>query len=389
MQQLLGLAALASLAAPLAAQGFSNAVIRNNEPYFVTATATSAATGQNYNWDPVNPGEYSRGTLAAPVGVPANTWSWRILPREINYRSGNRQVSGFVHDLRLSAETATSWTGVYEPEVQLMATVPRPSVAGALNPDWNKVLVSIGENPVPPLGTQQVTVTRALANPINVPSDPSNPQGSDHLALALKFRGGESKWINGAQGFVGSWMDGPTPSTTTGFYYPTSRVTAHSTDPRFVLWATYMEAEPTINVYSDWGQRRFPPQPTPLLGHSIGTYYSDIATASGNLGLSVRAANYPGGFAAVLFNFGPWIPVAFPLFGQTVELNVADPNLGLFGGIPGVGLLQLDPNGAADGFSIPIPANAAFTGTSMGFEALVFDPLLTIQASTGSAFVQN
>ncbi len=381
------------LAGTVFAQSTYDEVVRSNEPWVVFASATSTATGLPYNYDAVNPPEYSAGTLGSPVGVPANTWSWRIIPGSANFRAGVRRVAGFRHSQVMSGETQpANYGGAYEAETVLAGVVARPSApAGARNPDWSKVLVRIPALAAAGAPSQLYRVTRTLASPIAVSSSPG-ASGTIDLALAVKFNGGESKWIDGAQGFAATWWDGPTPWNTSGFYYPGTNTTTFNTDPRFVLYLNYLEAEPAIALHSDWGHWQSTGAgglPGPILGHSIGTYFGNLASTAGNLGVSVRAGNYPNGIALVLLNFGPYFAGSFQFFGQTLELNPTDPVLTLLLGLPGIGLLPLDGAGNTDGAKIPIPQNAAWLGTTLGFEAFIADRTGQVRASTGSAFVRN
>ncbi len=359
-----------------------NRLLRNNNPYLVQATAAHPTTSLMYNWGPVNPADYSNG-----VGVAAGTKSYRIIPFRTNVRYETRTIDGYTHIGRNSAATSAAGSGsTYEPATEMMGCKPNTAGTG-LDPDTSKVVHSLAVNMPAPSAGQTYRVTRTLLTPVNIPPtfvDPVN--GIDDIAIALKFEGGEEQDVADTQGFVASWKDGPTSYPTTGFIDPAGVIT-YSTDPEFLLWCSYTSNSTTINVYSDYGQRRIPALTPALLGHSVASYESDMGTTAATIGISLRGDSNYAGFAGVaLSNISPG-PLGVPLAtigGQVLEVNPADPFLTAFSAY----IQTLDSNGDADGVPLPIPALPALTGLSLGFEYVIVDTIsFAIVDSTGSAWI--
>ncbi|MEM7201439.1 MAG: hypothetical protein AAF628_14305 [Planctomycetota bacterium] len=367
----------------------NNPVLRNNEPWFSISTM-SPTTMNFYNWGPVSPPEYTEGTIANPgAGVLAGTLSWRVITQQSNFRFGQRQVNGYTHNTIVSGETVGGvWANDYEAEVRMMSVVARPAVPGALRPDFNDILHSVAEMPVPSPGATYA-VNRTFL-PVTIPVTTSSPNTAD-VGLSLTWQGGENEWKDGSHSYLTTWSDGFTPYDTWGFRYPTpslafprsagTRVNAH-------LWLTYTEPEPTIALFSDWGRLGWlpPAGQTPLPGHSIATYWSDAAINGGAFGIGVRALQAPNGFAIPFFNLGAYFPAGFPILGSNLELSIVSPFIASF--TPFV--IQLDAAGIGGDTDFPYPLrpNPALSGQHFGFDCYVLDGSFNMLGSTQAGWIR-
>lgn len=352
-----------------------NTVSRNNDPWLVISSAHPVTTNP-YNFPPVSPAAFSFNVAApgTPTGqtVAANTHTVRWIPSMTNMRRQARQVSGFYAGLRPSAATpSTSFplTG-YTPEYKIHQPnqlVPGLSWAAGAQYSANfnaPALVTL------PQGTFSFTtfgnflVTSALSAPVSVTQE--------EIVISLKWRGGENDEVPGGQSFFASYFDGIHTPLTVQFASPApANALTPSTDNRFVTWASYFEEDASIAAKSDWGYRRNAALLPSVSGHSVGTGQADLATTAGQLGWDVEAGvSQNGNFAIALFNAGPIFPASFPLFGQTIEVNLADPNLTL---LVNAGYnLTLSAQGEGVGPFLPLPVlGSSAIGFSIGAEFLI------------------
>ena len=365
-QTLLSCLCVASTTAALTAQAADNNVVeRNNDPTVTLSAARHPTTNQSYMWPFYNPPEYS---ATATTGVPANTLTWRWLPSETNARREARLISGFDIGIRPSAATATFPMTGYIPEMKIH--VPRAAGTGTswvggrrYEPDLQQpALLTAPQQTVTFPSHASWLVSRTVQTPVSI--------NELEIVMSLTWRGGEHMNTPGQQGFWGSYSDGIHSPVTFGFATPQG-VTSLTTQDRSVLHFTVYEEQASISAQSDWGYRRDPSIVPTVSGYSIGTGQADLASASGNAGWDVFAgASQAGGVAVPLFNVGPIFPASISLFGQTLEVNPADPLLGLLAGAGYV--LPLSATGFGNGAMLPFPAlGSGAIGTSIGVEFLI------------------
>ena len=176
----------------------------------------------------------------------------------------------------------------------------------------------------------------------------------------------------------------------------------YKTTSSFRWWASPLFDNPTMNLYSDYGQRRIAAMTgTALPGHSDGSYYADLGSVAFSLGLTVNAGPaFQTGNAIFLMNVQP-LPWAFgtaipnPWTGPsalTVELAPFDPFLTAIAGVPAVldaqGNTSFDLFGTAasgPGTAPPIPA---LVGLYLGFVGWVLDNGTLASDTTDAVYVQ-
>jgi hypothetical protein len=354
---------------PLFAQtADNNPVERNNDPY-VTLSQAKHTSGNNYMWPPYNPPQFS--PAATTPGVPANTLSWRWIPSETNVRREARMVSGFDLGIRPSAATTSQPSTGYFPEIKVHVGKAVGSgtswVAGRrYEPDLaQNALITEAQTTLTFPQVASYLVSRTISTPVSV--------NQLEIVLSARWRGGENDNVAGSQGLWGSYSDGTHAPLTCGFADPSNAITLAGSDFA-VLHFTYHEEQASISVQSDWGYRRDPILVPTVSGYSIGTAQADLATRNGQIGWDVFAGKSQANFRAVpLLNIGPIFPVSFNLFGQTIEMNIGDPNLALL--LSAGYLLTLDNDGFGNGALLPLPAlGGPAIGTSIGVEFLILDP---------------
>lgn len=346
-------------AVPMVAQNDNNLVHCNNQNWLWVSATKHATTQQPYLPTTITPAAF---TAAATTGVPAGSHSWRWIPNSRNSRKEARLVSGYQYSIRPSAATATFPMTGYAWEMKLHKVVPR--TGGGMNPDFAS----------PPLhtlaqGTQTLTafgnyfVNRTLATPVSLTFD--------DVALSIRWQGGEHQDTPNTQSSWGTSRENIFNPMSWGFSDPTNAITlgtATNTFPRM----TYMEEQASIAMQSDWGMSRQVFTPS-LFGYGLGTGQSDLAGLAGQIGWDVTAGiSMTGKMAVLLFNVGPVFPIGLPFLGVTLEVNPADPVLGLLAGAGYV--LTCDATGFGDGPMLPVPAmGPASIGTTMGAEFLMLD----------------
>ena len=402
------------LIASVASAQAGNRTLRNNNPYLVISGGTNATTGTSYNWPPVNHPDFSNG-----VGVPQGTRLWRCIHPEADVRQEQIRHTGWTILLRASAATAAGYY-FYSPASQLYrvrnrtaSEMPSPTAFGpGLVPDFNQPVGQASvEMPMPTLAAHTVRN--------NISHAPSNVRFSfngqlNGYAIVMDYHGGEEQDIPQdavnlvySQGFVSSWQDGPFAAyddvNTTYTYVPEGWVDSNTgaitfkTTSQYRTWVGILSDNPTIAMYSDWGQRDYGALSATLRGHSDGTCYANLGSDSFYLGFSVRAdGTFTGGQAVLHMNvtaagmFPTFIPVPLGALGTlTYELAPFDPLFftGLVVPLGGSGEVDfdiLDIGGAGPGNFPPQPA---LIGQWLGFEATVIDGGLTFADTTGAQYV--
>ncbi len=368
------LAALGLVATVVAQGPFESRQLRNNNPHLVQSTATHPTTGRHYNWWQMNHLGYSDGS-----GVPAGAHVWRVFPRETAYRGEPHKFSGYTMVLRISAASNGNGPNAYEPGMKLMACTPR--VGGGLDPDFTnsrgRRYHTLAEAAAP-VTSQTFRVTTTFAHIPLILSD---------YSLAMKYHGGEEQDIadgsagnNPSQGMCGSWQDSPVFDNSTNGAYITigfeeaGAITYTNTDA-FISWMGILVNQPSLAAYSDWGRRRMAAPAQQWLGHSLGTYSSDLASApDSSFGYSVRAgALYANGSVAFLANIGGFQPIfgryyATPAGPVNIALDLLDTGIDVLSGIG----FTLDANGDGDSAAFQIwGPHPSVAGLDFGVQAVV------------------
>jgi hypothetical protein len=371
---------------PLALQAQNhNRVKRNNNPWAVLSTAKHTTTQRAYNWPPSSPAGFAPGG----GGVASGTRTIRWIPSMVSLRRETRLVSGYQLGIRPSAATPGAMTGYfpqvsfhvprlltgsgtwangaqYSADLTVPAIVTFAQTSQALPSTGNFVFFRTIGTPVAINETEIVMSARWDANGLTTPINDDNP---------------------GHQSFFGSYADGIHSPVTVQFASPTNILTPISTGFS-VTWFSYFEEAPVVQQKSDWGHRRNSVQYPGISGYSIGTGQSDLASVAGQLGWDVDAGiGFAGDLAVPLFNFGPVFPLAFQVLGQTIELNVADPHLGLLAGAGYV--LTLDATGSAIGPWLLLPSlGPPALYTTIGVEFVTARPNPSaLTGSTQSAWI--
>jgi hypothetical protein len=364
-----------------------NRVKRNNNPVIVLGT-THSGTRHPYNWPDASP----LGFRPGGSGVASGTRTIRWIPSMVNLRREPRLVSGYMVGMRPSAATPVSafpltgyypefsfhvpkqisgsgtWANgaQYTADLTTAAIVRFAQTSNVFASFSNLVWIRTISTPVPIHQTEIVMSVRWDANGLTTPINDDSP---------------------GHQSFFGTYADGIHSPVTIQFASPTNVLTPIATDFS-VTWLSYLEEAPVVQPKSDWGHRRTSAQYPAISGYSIGTGQSDLASLAGQLGWDVDAGiGFAGDLAVPLFNFGPVFPLAFQVLGQTIELNVADPHLGL---LAGAGYSQvLDATGSATGPWLLLPSlGPPARNTTIGVEFVTAKPNLSaLTGSTQSAWI--
>lgn len=370
----------ALLMAAVSAQVDNNPVDRNNRAYLVISTATHPTTLRNYLWSPMNPIEYAPAVLGGTggtTGVPAGTESWRHIFGATNRRSSARQHTGWKLGMATSAaSTSFPNTTAYVPRMTIWPTKVNGAGPGRI-PDFTAT---------PLIQTAQTSYTFSAAGFYNVTAALTTATNftGDELALSLQWKGGEGDDLPGTQGYWSDYSAGFLTTAPTAFGYPYGFSRSNNTaiqigttdfsDPML----QYMEGEAVIDQFADWGVQggNIVTYPT-LYGTSSHNVNSTLTNVAGYFGYDVAGgASQSGAYALLLMNiaFAPF-PGSFQLLGQTLELNIADPAIGLFGDLGYV--LTLDPQGGVKGPKLNFPALPALKGQWLGAEAAIISSTLS------------
>lgn len=411
-----------TLGAALPAQG--NRVLSNNQPYYVICTCTCPATGFNRIWMYTQPPEFDNGGGPQGATVPAGTRTFKIFRYHVYARGGQApaampdlpQVDGITMVCRLSACTPTGGAGIgREPAITIEGTTTDTSSSDAadLRPN-GQIMMSLAAQPGTSTGTV-FRVTRTF-NPVTLDLN-------GDFCMTADWAGGENSFVvatpnQPSQGTVGSWQDGDTGggnnSTNVaqnydafGFQYPGADGQINTADDvylqgrtrpssGFYTWLTFLTAQPSMAISSDWGNRRNNSNLPTLFGHSLGSYHSDLGTLAANggingsagIGFAVRAGGpYANGTAIPFLNMGPVqfpgtiiLPVLPPSQNVYLKLSPADP---LFGAIAGPIAQTLDGSGNVDFAGFPIPQlPPALIGWVWDWQVVVVDAALTTISNT-------
>ena len=372
---------LASLCAATAVAQH-NRVERNNDPWYVRSLQQHPQTTRYLVWPSTAPPSYG-----APMqAVAAGTKVWRHVPRAQAARNEPRVIDGLYVGLRLSAAGVPPAPG-YRPALRLHKTTTMAGATGVPDLSAGGTLLTIPGASMP-FGAEAV-VTSVTIDPA-LPFTTSEPE----LCLTAEYRGGEHDLLAAtaaqpSQCTLSTWMDGSTYALgaglpiaqSVGFADPLGAITL-STDDRYVLWASWMERHAVIDAHSDWGERRGPPLVPPASGRSIGTGFADLASMAGRAAWSVTDFAHPGAAAVPFLNVGAIVAGGTSLFGQRLEVSLADPALALLASAGYV--LTLDAFGVGSGVRVGLPPlGAGALGTSIGVEFVIVDlTTATVRDST-------
>jgi hypothetical protein len=377
--------AITVAAAAAAAQNPTGQLLNiNNEAWLVIATTKHTTSQFSYLWPPNVPINVAGGSFSPAIlggsatPVVAGTLLWRVIHRELDNRQEARQFKGSRCGLAVSAATTAPVGPFYYPEVTIRKTVPR--AGGGLNPDFVSAPLL-----TTPQGTALLTAagghyitTSAIATAI--------PFTGNDYCITAKYQGGENDDIPNTEGFFGDYSAGAyTGPVTYGHAAPAPAYTlSFGTSDFSSLFLGPLEDKTTVAMHGDYAYRRTVLSPS-LYGTNSNRTLSDCALQPTNIGWDVDsgAAN-GGGFALFLMNIAPAVfPGSFSILGVTVELNIADPALGVLGQVGYVG--NLNPQGDFKGTVIPFPALPFLAGQYVTVEGFVIDPTLTnVVDSTGT-----
>lgn len=344
---------------------------------------------------PTQPPEFDIGG----GGVPAGTKTFKLLPH-VQYarctgpgHDDPMLLCGYSLVIHLSAATAlTTVPAAREPAMELRDVVADPLSPGDFRPG-PRVLHAVAAQPA--LTTARVFRANRTFLVVPLPGDIAGGAGA---CITMDWAGGENTDVvatpaQPSQGVVGSWHSSDTIELggnlldAFGFLYPDGRVVQGRSRPgsNSYTWAHPVVAQPEIALHSDYGRNRVTSLTPPLLGHALGTYYSDGARSPTNLGYSIRAGwPYANGIALPLVNLAPaqfrgCSPIGVRP-GETLllKLDLHDP---LLISISPLGM-PLDGTGNVDSPTIPIVPTPGLLGYYFDWQAVVVDPTLTTFALT-------
>lgn len=363
------LLSLPFLAVALVAQTPDRNIVHHNNQNYLWVGAIEPVSGMRFLPTTISPPAYTNpGSL---TGVSAGSRTWRWIPYAHNARKEVRQVSGMVTTLHVTPLTTVFPHTGYRWGVNFYPAVAR--TGGGMDPDFSAApLVTIAQGTYTWTAYRNVRLTTSFSTPIPLPGD--------DVCMAVNWRGGEHELVPGSQAHYGSSYEAPYTPMSWGFADAAGVITYGTATNTFPMFA-WLETAPTIAAHSDWGESRQAPRTPPLEGTGMGTGQADLATMGGNFGWTVYGgASRAGQLAVPLFNVGAISPLSFSLFGQTIEVNVADTSLGL---LMGSYSLLLDAAGTAIGPRIPAgPLGPSAIGVHIGMEFVTVDPL--VPAFTGS-----
>lgn len=375
-----------------------NRLLSNNEPYYVISTATHPVTGQNRIWPPTQPPEFDVGQ----PGVPAGTKTFKIFPIHQFCRClpEGVKLNGYTLIIRLSAATAAGAAGIgREPANEIRNIVADPNSAGDYMPGTT-VLHSIAAQPSASTG-RVFRVNRTFAT-VTLPGDMAGGAG---WCMTSDWAGGENTNViatatQPSQGVVGSWQDGDTREVggnlldAFGFQYTNGNVVQGRSraSTNFYTWQHPLVEQPELGMHSDYGKIRITsPTETQLRGHSLGTYYSDGATMTTNIGYSVRGgAAFANGQAIPLVNIGlAQFPSCVPLPvlpGQTLYLKV-NPGDPLFAALTALATV-LSGTGDVDAVKFNLPITPGLLGYYFDWQVVVVNSTFSTIANTARRGIQ-
>lgn len=353
-------------------------VVRSNEPYTVLSNNRHATTGVEYAHAPTVPAGY----LPGGGGVPADTYKFKVFPAQTLRRAEPHRITGFHYVARNSAATIGRNNTSYLFQLDLRPTVARQG--GGIDPDFSQSLLGI-----PTASGGGITSTYHVYTTFT-----AVPVSFGDCAITLRYHGGENddKNANAGQGpsqCVGSsWLDGPMPYVPDGHWRAGTWV--YNSDDTYQTWVTFMDERPVCNAWSNWGRRRDTPRVPILKGHSLGTYYSDVASGTGpfELAFDVEGGGvYAGHYALPLLNVGALSQTASWLYGIRLELDPTNPALPLLAGLPGFAGL-LSATGHLESPKLTFTQRRPdLLGMYLGVEYVILDPQLSVVASTGAQSV--
>ena len=356
----------------VSAQVDNNLVDRINRAYLVISATNHPTTARPYLWPPMNPIEYAPAALGGTggtTGVPAGTETWKHIIGATNRRSSARGHSGWQLGLAVSAASTVVSTNAYVPRLSIWKGKLNGAGPGYVPDFASAPLIQSAQVPYTfgGLGFYRVSIALTSATAFT----------GDNLCMSLQWRGGEGDDFPGSQGLWSDYSAGALTTAPTQFAFPYGF--SRSNNTAIQLGSTdfsdpacqYMEDEASITGYASWGAGANIGTYPLLYGSSQHTVNSNITTTAGYFGYDIfGGASQSGNYALLLFNaaLAPF-PGSFSILGQTVELNIADPNLSFLADIGYV--LTLDPQGSVKGPQLPLPVTPGLTGLWIGAEAAI------------------
>jgi hypothetical protein len=373
----LAIAVATLMAAPIVAQTVNkNPVFRSNR------TFTRNTMGIT------NPPEY----YTTGQTVPAGTMTWKVFPDQTNRRREDREVTGFEFWMQPSDELGTWPQTLNTPEVKVFPTTV--DGAGLAIPDFTQpALVT-----VPPASVTYQTwswfkyISYSLSTPAVIPA------ANAEIAVATVYQTGANHSLPGFFGHLPSAVNTTDylPQAFWGYAYANGTIVHGDVNNDNRPSILYYENKPTINVRSSWGliESHF------TAGHQTGAwgeqnYFAPLADPNWagwsetrgqptTIWIDIRAQNQDGDFPIILMNFGAEFKGGINFLGETLELLIADPMLGV--------LAPLAAPIAQGKYEITVPlfSNALpfLTGSYMGFEAVLIDQVaLATNGTTQSVWI--
>jgi len=188
-----------------------NTNLSDNQPYYVISSGTHPVTGQNRNWGPSQPPEFSNG-----VGCPAGLKTFKVYQNHLTHRgpSDPYDVSGYTFVFKLAASTPAGGAGIGRlPAMEIRDIVPDPNSAGDFMPgpnQWHAIAAS------PSAATGLVNWVNNTFPAVSLPGDFCSAGGSGFgYCLTYDFAGGEetntpATAAQPSQVIVGTWQCGDT-----------------------------------------------------------------------------------------------------------------------------------------------------------------------------------
>ncbi len=345
-----------------------NFVFRHNQNYLLIGRL-DPVSNRNFLPPTISPAEYTNPTVT--TGVPAGTKTWRWFPYATNARKETRMLSGMQTSLHVSPSTVTFPHTGYRWGVNFHAA--RARTGGGFDPDFSVgPLVTIAQGTYTWATPTNIRINTTFSTPI--------PLAGDEVIMALNWRGGEHELTPGSQAHYGSARENTFTPMSWGFASPTGTLT-YASGTNSVPIMCWAENAPVIQAKSDWGESRGAPATPSYEGTGMGTAQADLANLAGQVAWQVHGGvSRANQIAVPLLNVGPIFPISLPIFGQTLEVNPADP---AFGALMSGYTLQLDANGLGTGPYIPVgPFGSSSIGLHIGVEFVTINP--TVPAFTGS-----
>lgn len=358
--------------APLVGQVEHNEVKRNQEPYYLTDG--TLPNGRLVNHPALLPPGYD-SVLPSDPGVGTSAKSWRWIPSAVNTRESTRQVTGFFTWMRPSAGHGGPfpYTG-YIPGWILWGAAQRSD--GGFEPDTNALLHAVPQVSFPFLTHDAYRACSTFSNAF--------AYDEDEVCFSLTWAGGEHTHAVDGQALLSSFGEYDFGLPTCGDISPAGAVSMRDSVASHalytVLWSSYFESDPVINVGSDFSFTGYAaPGPLPFTGHGLSAGLNDVSTSERLFSFEVEAGpGYANHTVFMLFNLGP-IATPSSWFGLDFELDVTSPLLGHLSAIHGV----LDSQGHFGHTMQTLgPWGTFWVDSYVGMEFLVVSPALSLVDTT-------